>query len=313
MIPADAGVADQSVGTPSSTGSGGWTPRRRRRREARIALLFVLPVLLLFVLFRFGPALAGLGLSVFSYSPGDRPVPVGLDNFRRLANDPVFWRSLRITVLYSVLAVPISLLVSTVTALLVRRAFRGARFFRSVLFLPVITSLIVAGAVFSWVFSTDGPWSSILQAVGLPGDSWLTSTTLVIPALVIVSVWTRFGFGMLILLARLQDLSRELEEAALTDGANAWQRFRYLILPELRPALFFLAVLETTGSFQVFDLVYVMTGGGPARSSYTLIFELYDQGFKYFDLGYASAIGVALLVMTLIVAAVQRMTLGKDE
>lgn len=278
-----------------------------------VGLLFVLPVLVLFLVFRFGPAAAGLGLSFFKYSPGGPLSAVGLDNFHRLVADQVFWSSLRVTVYYSALAVPLSLVVSTLLALLIRRRFRGAGFFRSVFFLPVITSMVAAGAVFQWVFSSDGPVATTLKAMGLPGDSWLGSNTLVVPALVIVSVWSRFGFGMLILLARLQDVPRELEEAATTDGANAWQRFRFIVLPELRPAMFFLAIIETTASFQVFDLVYMMTGGGPAGSSYTLVFDLYDQGFKYFDLGYASAIGVALLVMTLVVAIVQRLTLGGDR
>ncbi|WP_325048140.1 carbohydrate ABC transporter permease [Jiangella anatolica] len=133
------------------------------------------------------------------------------------------------------------------------------------------------------------------------------------PALVVVAVWTRFGYGMLILLARLQDIPRELEEAALTDGAGPWQRFRHVVLPELRGAIFFLAVIETTVSFQVFDTVYVMTGGGPANASYMVVFQIYDQAFRYFDFGYASAIGVALFVMTLAVAVIQRLTVGRDR
>jgi multiple sugar transport system permease protein len=163
------------------------------------------------------------------------------------------------------------------------------------------------------VFSTGGPVSTISSWLGGSGQSWLSSTVLVIPALVLVGVWSRFGYGMLILLAGLQDVPRELEEAALTDGAGAWARFRYIVLPHLKPSLFFLAVIETTASFQVFDLIFVMTQGGPARGSYTLVYMLYDQGFKYVDYGYASAIGVALFVMTLVVAVIQRRFLGKEE
>lgn len=278
-----------------------------------MGLLFVLPVFILFVVFRFGPAIAGLGLSFFDYSPGTTPAWLGLENFRRLISDDVFWNSLKVTALFTALSVPLTLGVSTALALSVRWRFRGVAWFRSVFFLPVITSLVVAGVIFTWVFSAKGPVSTLLESVGLSGESWLNSTVLVVPALVLVSVWSRFGYGMLIVLARLQDLPRELEEAAFTDGANAWQRFRYIVLPQLKPALFFLAVIETTASFQVFDLVYVMTSGGPARSSYTLVLDLYDQGFKYFDLGYASAIGVALFIMTLVVAAIQRLTLGRES
>ncbi|GAA2879712.1 sugar ABC transporter permease [Streptosporangium fragile] len=284
-------------------------PRRGAisRWETRTGLLFVLPCFLLFLAFRFGPSIAGVLLGFFEFSIGDSPAFNGLENFRRLLGDPVFWDSLRVTLVYTVLYVPLSIGMSLGMALLVRRAFLGARFFRSVFFLPVVTSLVLAGTVFTWLFSSEGPWTK------LTGEPWLASTTLVIPALVLVSVWSKFGYGMLIILARLQDLPRELEEAALTDGAGVWQRFRHIVAPQLRPALFFVAVIETTGSFQVFDLVYVMTGGGPAHSSYTLVMALYDQGFKYFDFGYASAIGVALFVMTLVVALVQRLIIGRNR
>ncbi|MGW2214717.1 carbohydrate ABC transporter permease [Nonomuraea sp. NPDC001684] len=278
-----------------------------RRWEARTGLLFVLPCLLLFLLFRFGPSVAGVLLGFFDSSIGASPEWTGVDNYRRMAADPVFWESLRITLIYTILYVPASMAASVGMALLVRRAFRGAAFFRSVFFLPVVTSLVLAGTVFTWLFSSEGPITK------LTGQSWLASTTLVIPALVIVSVWSRFGYGMLIVLARLQDLPRELEEAALTDGASTWQRFRYIVAPQLRPALFFVAVIETTNSFQVFDLVYVMTGGGPAHGSFTLVMALYEQAFKNFDFGYASAIGVALFVMTLVVALVQRLVIGRSK
>ena len=290
-------------------------PRARRvraRREARIALLFVLPAFLLFLGFRFGPTLAGVALSFFDYSITGEIGWRGLDHFQRLIGDPLFWRALTTTLLYTVFAVPIAIALSLVMALGVRRAFRGARFFRSVFFLPVITSLVLAGAIFSWIFSSSGPWAVLMEPVGL-GRSWLTDTVLVIPALIIIGIWSRFGYGMMIFIAALQDVSRELEEAALLDGANAWQRFRAIILPHLRPTIFFLAVIETTFAFQVFEVIYVTTGGGPANASYSLVYLLYDQGFKYMDYGYAAAVGVALFVMTLVVALIQNLVLGRQK
>jgi multiple sugar transport system permease protein len=286
------------------------TARRRSagaRYEARWGLAFVLPCFLLFLAFRFGPAVVGTLLGFFEYTVGDSPTFVGLDNFQRMLHDPLFWQALKVTVIYTVLYLPLSVGVSVGLALLVRRSFRGVRLFRSIFFLPVITSLVLAATIFTWLFSSSGPLGELI------GGSWLASPVLVIPALVIVSVWSRFGYGMLIVLARLQDLPRELEEAALSDGAGPWQRFRYVVLPQLRSAIFFLAVIETTNSFQVFDLVYVMTSGGPGRSSYTLVMDLYDQGFKYFDLGYASALGVALFVLTLFVALIQRLLIGRAK
>lgn len=300
------------AGPPPATRTGALR-RTMARREARIGLLFALPAFLLFLLFRFGPAIAGVGLSFFDYTIGAGAEWTGVENFRRLAVDPVFWSALRVTIVLSILIVPVQLAISTAMALLVRRAFRGSRFFRSVFFLPVVTSLVLAATVFTWVFSTGGPWSSLMGMLGLPTESWLGSTVLVLPALALVAIWSRFGYGMLILLARMQDLPRELEEAAAIDGANGWQRFRHIIVPQLKPTLFFLAVIETTASFQIFDLVYMMTGGGPARASYNLVYEIYNQGFKYFDLGYASALGVVLFVLTLVVALVQRSVLGKEK
>jgi multiple sugar transport system permease protein len=278
------------------------------RPDARTGLLFVLPTAALFLAFRFGPALFGTLLSFTDYTIGADPEFSGLNNFRRLLDDPTFWQSVRVTAVYTALAVPLSLLASLAMALLTRRASRTTRFYRSVFFLPVVTSLVLAGVIFTWVFSEGGPVAELLGT-----SSWLADSFLVIPALVVVSVWSRFGYGMLILLARLQDMPTELEEAAMTDGAGAWQRFKAITFPHLRPALFFVAVIETTVSFQAFDIVYVMTGGGPVRSSYTLVYALFDQGFRYFDLGYASAIGVALFVMTLVVAAIQRLTLGRES
>ena len=302
---------DQTRGEP---------PRQKRnlakrvleRREARIGFFFALPAFLLFLAFRFGPAIAGVGLSFFEYDISGLLEWEGLANFQRMVADPVFWNALRVTLLYSVLAVPLSVALSVVMALGVRRGFRGSRFFRSIFFLPVITSLVLAGAIFKWIFSTDGPWSQLMTPLGLD-ESWLNSPVLVVPALVIVGIWSRFGYGMLIVIAALQDVPRELEEAALMDGAGAWHRFRYIVLPHLKPTLFFLLVIETTASFQVFDLVYVMTQGGPAHASYSLVYMLYDQGFKYFDYGYAAAIGVTLFVMTLVVALIQRRIVGRDK
>ncbi len=282
------------------------------RREARMAFLFVLPAFLLFIAFRFGPTIAGVLLSLFDYDISGEIDWRGLEHFQRLVADPLFWRAMGTTLIYTLFAVPISLVLSTVMALGVRRAFRGARFFRSIFFLPVITSLVLAGSIFVWIFSSNGPWSALMAPLGL-GGSWLGSTVLVIPAVVVVGVWSRFGYGMMIMIAAMQDVPRELEEAALMDGATAWQRFRSIILPYLRPTIFFLAVIETTFAFQVFDVIYVMTQGGPAHASYSLVYLLYDQGFKYFDYGYAAAVGVALFVMTLAVALVQRLLIGKQR
>lgn len=300
------------LATPLKAKRSGSTTRILARREARIALLFVLPAFLLFLAFRFGPAVIGTGLSFFDYEITGEIEWLGLENFHRLFTDPLFWRALTTTVVYALVSVPIAITVATVMALGVRRAFRGARFFRSIFFLPVITSLVLAGSIFTWIFSRDGPWSALMTPLGL-GGSWLASPALVLPALIIIGVWSRFGYGMMIVIAALQDVPRELEEATLMDGANAWQRFRTIVFPHLRPTLFFLIVIETTYAFQVFEHIFVITGGGPAHASYSLVYMLYDQGFKYMNYGYAAAVGVALFVMTLAVALIQRLVIGRQR
>ncbi|MDO5082716.1 MAG: sugar ABC transporter permease [Arachnia propionica] len=287
-------------------------PPRWRRAEHRIAWLFVLPALVLFLLFRFGPSLAGISLSFLDHEIGGEISWEGLNNFQRLFSSPVFWRALSVTFVYVVFSVPLGLVLSTLMALGVRRAFAGSRFFRSIFFLPVITSLVLAGSVFKWIFATDGPWAKLMAPLGL-GESWLGNPALVMPAIIVVGIWSRFGYGMMILIAALQDVPRELEEAALMDGAGAWNRFRHVVLPTIRPALFFLAVIETTAAFQVFDAIYVMTGGGPASASYSLVFMLYDQTIRYSNFGMGAAVGVVLLVLSLVVAVVQHLVIGRKS
>jgi ABC-type sugar transport system permease subunit len=289
-------------------------PRARRRRwDALTGFAFVLPMLVLFLAFRFTPFAGGIGLAFSTMDLGGAITWVGLENFRYLLGDQLFWKALTVTLGYTVIAVPLVIAVSIGLALLVRRAFAGMRFFRSVFFLPVITSLVLAGVIFIWIFSDGGPVPSLMNALGVPTGSWLTSSTLALPAVAIVAAWGRFGFDMLVVLARLNEIPRELEEAALVDGAGPWQRFRHLTLPQLRSVVFFLVVIETISSFQVFDAVYIMTAGGPVNSTYTLGYMLYDQAFKFFNFGYSAAVSMVLFVVVLVFTVIQRVAFGKDE
>lgn len=278
-----------------------------------IGFAFVLPMLALFVAFRFTPFAGGIGLAFAEMDLGGELSWVGFANFEYMLHDQLFWKALTVTLVYTVIAVPLVIAVSIGLALLVRRAFAGARFFRSVFFLPVITSLVLAGVIFIWIFGEGGPVPSLLSAFGIETGSWLTSSTLALPAVAIVAAWGRFGFDMLVVLARLNEIPRELEEAALVDGAGAWQRFRHLTLPQLRSVMFFLVVIETISSFQVFDAVYIMTSGGPVNSTYTLGYMLYDQAFKFFNFGYSAAVSMVLFVIVLVFTMVQRLAFGKDD
>ena len=292
-------------------------PRRRRSRltspGALIAYVFILPYVAFFLLFRILPTLYGIVLSFGDYGLSGAFELLGLDNYQRLFADPLFWNALKVTGLYAAIAIPVSVTVSLAMAQLCNRVLRGMSIYRSIFFLPVVTSPVLSGLIFIWIFSADGPINSLLGTVGLSPGSWLQSSGLVLPALALVSAWMNFGYNMLILLAGMLAIPQEYYEAAQLDGAGPWRRFRSVTLPLLKPALFFVLVLETVKSFQAFDTIYVMTGGGPVRASYTLTFMVYDQGFGYFDFGYASAAGVVLLVITLVFSLIQRRILGRNN
>ncbi|HLS41025.1 sugar ABC transporter permease [uncultured Georgenia sp.] len=291
-------------------------PRRRRSRltspGALIAYVFILPYVAFFLLFRILPTLYGIVLSFGDYGLSGTFELLGLDNYQRLFADPLFWNALKVTGLYAAIAIPVSVTVSLAMAQLCNRVLRGMSIYRSIFFLPVVTSPVLSGLIFIWIFSADGPINSLLGTVGLSPGSWLQSSGLVLPALALVSAWMNFGYNMLILLAGMLAIPQEYYEAAQLDGAGPWRRFRSVTLPLLKPALFFVLVLETVKSFQAFDTIYVMTGGGPVRASYTLTFMVYDQGFGYFDFGYASAVGVVLLLITLVFSLIQRRLVGRS-
>ncbi|MEV4250140.1 sugar ABC transporter permease [Streptosporangium canum] len=274
-------------------------------------LLFVLPMLVLFVIFRFVPTLGAAGMSLTDYKVSGEWSFVGVDNYARLLDDPLFLASLRTTLLYVAIYVPLTMLVSLGTALMLNAAIYAKGLFRGMLFLPYVTSFVLAGVIWRWIYEFDGLLNGLLAKVDLGPVGFLEQSSLVLPALALVSVWKGFGYSMLILLAGLKSIPGSYLEAARVDGANAWQRFRRITLPLLRPALFFVLIIETIGAFQTFDTIYVMTGGGPARASYTLIYGLYEQGFKFFDFGYAATLGMVLFAVVLVVSLIQRRLLDR--
>ncbi|BCJ28154.1 sugar ABC transporter permease [Actinocatenispora sera] len=300
----------EPAGTGRPARASRWS--RMRRSGSGIALLFVAPYLLLFLVFRIGPTLAGMALSLAKYQITGIVEWRGLSNFQRLFTDDLFWNALRVTVVYTVIAVPLTLIVALVMAQLSARSIRGIRVYRALYFLPVITSLVTSGVIWQWLYAEHGPLNGLFGLLGIGPVPWLSSGAAVLPSLSLLSVWTRFGYDMLILLAGLLAIPKEYTEAAMLDGASAWQRFWHITLPQLKPAMFFVVILEIVQSFQVFDVIYVMTGGGPVRSSYSLVFFVYDQGFHYFDFGYASAAGVVLFAITLVVSLVQRRLFRED-
>jgi multiple sugar transport system permease protein len=284
------------------------------RRRSWVGLLFVAPMLVLFLLFRFVPVVGAFLLSLTDYRLSGTWDFIALDNYTRLVQDSIFHEALLVTLLYTVIFVPLTVLLSLGTAMLLHQAVWKRGFFRGVFFLPYVTSIVLAAVIWKWIYDAqDGLLNGVLGLVNIGPIDFLSQSGTVLPSIAVTSAWKGFGYSMLILLAGLQAVPKSYLEAAMIDGAGSWQRFRFVTLPQLRPVLFFVLVIETIGAFQVFDAMYVMTGGGPVRSSYSLVYFLYDSGFKYFDFGYASAIGLVLFLIVLLVSLVQRRLVGRDD
>ncbi|GAA0939931.1 sugar ABC transporter permease [Kribbella koreensis] len=277
-------------------------------------LLFVAPMLVLFVVFRFVPVVGAFLLSLTDYRLNGQWSFIAFDNYSRLFGDQLFRDSLLVTLTYALIFVPLTVLLSLATALLLHQVVWSRGFFRGVFFLPYVTSIVLAAVLWKWIYNVeDGLFNGVLGLVSLGPYDFLGNSSSVLPSIAVTSAWKGFGYSMLILLAGLQAVPQSYLEAATIDGAGRWQRFRYITLPQLRPILFFVLVIETIGAFQVFDAMYVMTAGGPVRSSYSLVYFLYDSGFKFFDFGYASAIGLVLFLIVLVVSLVQRRFVGRDD
>ncbi|MEW2084480.1 sugar ABC transporter permease [Streptomyces sp. NPDC005283] len=297
----DAGHHQGPHGTPA------------RRREALVGLAFVAPMLVLFIVFRFGPTIGAAFLSLTDYRLSGEWRFIGAENYTRLFADDVFWESLGVTAVYTAVYVPMTVVLALGTAVLLHRTVWLRGFFRGLFFLPYVTSIVLAAVIWKWIYQVDGGLlNATLGALSLGPVDFLGDESLVLPSIAATSAWKGFGYTMLILLAGLQSIPREITEAATIDGTSAWQRFRWVTLPLLRPVLFFVLVIEAIQAFQVFDAMYVMTAGGPIRASYSLVYFLYDSGFKYFDFGYASAIGLMLFLVVLIFSLIQRRLIGRE-
>jgi len=231
----------------------------------------------------------------------------GLDNFRQLLHDRSFRTALTNTVYYTVFHIPLTLAAALGLALLLNRKLRGVAFFRTVAFFPYITSIVALAQVWNMLFSPSyGPINQFLRTIGIahpPG--WTTSADWSMPAVIIVGTWREAGYYMLLFLAGLQTIPTQLYEAAKVDGANAWQRFVAVTLPGLRPTTFFVIVMLTIGSFKVFDLILVMTAGGPGQSTLVVSQYIYQKGFIENQFGYASAVSIVLFAICFVITVVQ--------
>ncbi len=305
-------VTDHPSGpTPASRGSTAEaTPgrdkalRTQRRKETVAAYGFLAPNMVGLAVFLGLPMLLAFVISFFHASGFGGYEYVGLDNYRKMLDDPLLAQSARVSLVYVVAFVPLVYLASLGLAMLVKDSFPGVGLVRTAYFVPHVLSLVIVGLLWQFLLiQRRGLVTNALEPFGLGDVSWLGQPRYALPTLIFISVWFYMGYFMLILLSGLKDIPGEFYDAASLDGAGAWQRFRHITWPLLKPTSFFVAVVATVNALaglQAFDLVYVTTKGGPANSTSTVVFYIYQQAFQYNDLGYASAI-TALLAMFLIV------------
>lgn len=290
-------------------------PRRRWRPKFHPAYGFIAVSALALLLFTFWPILRAIWLSFFDYSfVGGNQDFIGLGNYRRLASDPRFWNALWNTVVYTIIAGGIQVVLALALAVGVNGQIRGKTFLRAAYFLPAITSFAIMGIVFAFLFSPDIGLLSVGPAkLGLPRIEWLRDPGKAMGAVIIVGIWKTTGFNMVIILAALQAIPEYLYEAASIDGASPLRRFWHITLPSLRQALLFVTVITVIASLQVFDQVYVMTRGGPLFATETLVTYLHQQGFERFEVGYASSLSVVLFFLILVVATIQLRLFRYDD
>ncbi|HLN12090.1 MAG TPA: sugar ABC transporter permease [bacterium] len=274
-------------------------------RRTYTAYLFLAPALLLLGVFTFYPVVFGTALSLFEYNVISPPRYVGMANFSQLWSDRYFWIALENSVKY-LAVVPVLQFCSIVLALWVRRPVRGIAWFRAAYYLPVVTSIVVVGLLWRWLLDESGLVNYVLLRLGLIGAPihWLTNPSIALYAVMFVTLWKGLGYYMVIYLAGLGAIPVEYEEAASLDGAGPLTRLWHVTIPLLRPSVLLASTLSAIAALRVFEEVYVMTGGGPVYSTYTLFYYMFDQAFGALHLGYAAAIGVALAVITILLSIV---------
>lgn len=288
-------------------------------REHLEGYLFISPWILGMVLFALGPILASFGLAFTRWNLFTEPEYVGWANFQKLAHDPLFYKSVFNTIYYTVFAVPLGLVLALGLAMLVNHRLRGVNFFRTAFFLPNVVAGIAMLLLWKWLFDPNFglinlflDWTGLMAAlewVGIGRPQWISSRAGAMPGLVFMSIWG-LGGSMMIFLAGLQNIPRELIEAAELDGAGPWKRFRYVTVPLLTPTIFFLMMVGVIGSLQVFNQAYVMTQGGPAHATLFYVLYLFQTAFERFQMGYACAMALVLFIITLIVSLIQ-LAMGK--
>ena len=281
----------------------GWWNRNQR---LLIPYIFIAPNVVVFAVFMFVPILLAFYISLNEWTLIGFPTFVGFGNYLDMLEDSEFLRAFYNTGVYTLGTVPTSIALGLVVALGLNRKLPGRTLLRSIFFVPVIISLVAVALIAAWIFNDNyGIINAALSAVGIGDVPWLSSARWAMISLIIATLWIRLGFNMVIYLAALQSIPTELYDAARVDGASGWRRFRHITWPLLGPTTFLLVIINIIYSLHVFDLIYVMTGGGPGFSTTVLVQYIYQMAFTEGQMGYASAIGVVLYLLLLIFTVFQ--------
>ena len=280
------------------------------RQEALAGYLFIAPAFLVFVVFVAGPMIAAFAFSLYKWDVFRAATFLGLDNYNRLFNDKRFFITFWNTVVYTLLEVPLNLLVALAIAMLINRRLHPALryFLRTTYFFPVIISFVAVSILWRYLLISDPTFGLInfyLAKVGISKVPWTTSSQWVLRSIVLVNIWKTFGFNLVIFLAGLQNIPRHFYEAAEIDGANYGQKFWNITIPLLTPTIFFALVIEMLHAVQLFDTAYVLTQGGPGDASRPIVMYMYETGFQALKMGYASAVAVMLFVVVMLLTLMQ--------
>lgn len=267
-----------------------------------MGLIFILPALLGVFIFIIIPVFFSLGLSFVKWDLLSKPEFVGFNNYLEIFSDPIFGKILLNTIVFAISTSILGVIIPLALACILNSKIRGSEFFKTAYFLPFITPMIVIAVIWQWIFD---PNIGILNHVLKLHINWLYDTNFAMPAIIIVSVWKLIGYNMIIFLSGLSSLNQSLFEAAKIDGANTIDTFKNITVPLLSPTIFFVVIITCINSFQIFDLIYLMTQGGPLDSTNVLVYAIYKNAFEYFKIGQASAIAYVLFVIILVLSLIQ--------
>lgn len=284
------------------------TYKAMKRREMWTAYAFILPTFIGFVIFIVGPMLASFAISLFDWNMLTPPRYIGLANFEQLFRDGRIGSVYLTTFKLALMIVPMNMVLGLGLAVLIDRKMPGIlrNFFKTSFFFPFVVSAVAVSIIWTFMFHRDlGPINYFLGLLGIDRIPWLNSSIYSPIAIMIADVWRNVGFYVLVFLGGMQAIPRDFYEAAEVDGADSWKQFRYITLPLLSPTVLFLSVISVIGALQIFEQPQILTNGGPGDATRTIVLYLYEQGFRFFDMGYASAIAISLFAIILILTAIQ--------